>query len=1158
MNCTRLVVTGLLAAAAAAEGASVDPVGWRENGGIDVPPETTLSVEGTLSIGAGGTFIKGGGGTLVVPAAATAASHGKLVVGEGTLRLTSDPTAPDAIAAPDCVAAKAALWLDASKDGSVVLDGGAVARWLDVRDVGAPVPARRCAVSCDAEAKTENGEAYAGVHVDQTLEQVSDGEVVRRAVYFGGYVKNGVSFMKFCDASGADAAILPAYSVFVVHGVKNVYGSIFGYRAQPSLPVDTTYPNVNLPGVKRHFHNSTPAATHAFGGRYYLDGERIDAFNVPPKTGFQLLACDFCETGIPWDSLFACRRADNRFGGDYICEIIAFDRRLAESERVEVEAYLMRKWRLGRAAPNVRIGLSRRGAVEISVGGGTAEALSDYCLRLDGEGALVKNGAGELALDSGPLADFNGAVKVEDGAVLTRGGIPPPIMAEPGRAYAVGRRADPTKSGYAKSGVVVSSGAGEANAVTKTGEGSLTFASLPEGLSKLNVAAGELTLAGTAEDGLYVEASVVKAEIPNADFEASCADIAGAFDQLGRAYWQPGQERNGWTIPSSCPIGRSGFSNCSAENFWSAPHLGGQTLFVMLSDHGSDLSAIYTTVRFPAAGEYLVSWSESAYTVESSPMAVPYSLRVGPEWRQAEAVVRRSALLGYFSRIHAKVVVATAGDYALGFRVEDVRPQGASGHAMVVIDNVRADYVPTKRPAAVKIPNGDFEDTYCVNKAPGEFLLKLAPGSAPSPDNKATGWTLAGGAVEGSSMPAVAIVSPSSPSVPKKNHQTQKTRYADLASVDHGSVQLLMATKAGVDSGAYAETTFSLSAGVYRLQGRLANRNVKYYDWKNGDQCPRIKAMVTINGRQTRLGTVTVVNHDFAPHAWETPFTMAETGEVTLRLEADPVENAVALVDDLELIAEDSFGAASVRELVAEGSFEKYAGAAISSPWESVAGADGRVCEAYTAGQDSFDQQFGWAPYDGRVHVCIRGQASLEQDVGGLSSGRYRFQMAVHSRNSGAAYGNNPYRVFLRNKATGEEVAIGEGRVSSFLPECRRYEFDVREAASYRLVIQGLGNAYDPDPNQTGNRCSVVDAVSLKRVPLLRKAAPTGGAKLEVSVASGAKLNLDFEGRMTVKSLRVGGRRRYGEVNAVNCSAISGTGSLMVLDRLPGLVIGIR
>lgn len=280
-----------LAAACALSGAGIaagDDValGFRDVGGVSVESGETV-FDGKVVVGDGGRFIKAGAGKLTIPVSSLDAqtdSRFAVLGGELAFAPKADSSPAEASAPPAALAEKAAFWVD---ETSVVVTNGAdgtayASLWRDARDMDAESPQRICAVPkwykvVDGNPPgTKDGIDPCVVTTDAVT-----------AVYFGG-IGSG-QYMQW-QQGGAEASLSQIRHFFVVHGTYDCWGNVLGWSGasrtggfaftggaySPASPADATC----------HFAARMDCLPDMTTARFFLDGERTDAFSVSPKRGF--------------------------------------------------------------------------------------------------------------------------------------------------------------------------------------------------------------------------------------------------------------------------------------------------------------------------------------------------------------------------------------------------------------------------------------------------------------------------------------------------------------------------------------------------------------------------------------------------------------------------------------------------------------------------------------------------------------------------------------------------------------------------------------------------------------------------------------------------------------------------------------------------------
>ena len=122
---------------------------------------------------------------------------------------------------------------------------------------------------------------------------------------------------------------------------------------------------------------------------------------------------------------------------------------------------------------------------------------------------------------------------------------------------------------------------------------------------------------------------------------------------------------------------------------------------------------------------------------------------------------------------------------------------------------------------------------------------------------------------------------------------------------------------------------------------------------------------------------------------------------------------------------------------------------------------------------------------------------------------------------------------------------LGRTLVSRTSTEFIRHEYffiSERAGAVCQIVFQGVSA-------DTDDKSSFIDAVSLVRVGG-EESVPPLAAKSELTVASGAKLALNYVGTQTVERVSFGGRSYVGELTAaVAPDFLEGAGTLFSLPK---------
>jgi hypothetical protein len=144
------------------------------------------------------------------------------------------------------------------------------------------------------------------------------------------------------------------------------------------------------------WHPNEWSTTALRQGRTYLNGERVDGTLARPNIGWQLLEVASGARTLHNANFFNDRNIDfsgKRLGGDNLCEVVVFTNRLSETERLQVQSYLMQKWLGSKPQPPLTAHASAAATVAADVAENDIQSF-----RLNGDGAFLKQGAGVASL----------------------------------------------------------------------------------------------------------------------------------------------------------------------------------------------------------------------------------------------------------------------------------------------------------------------------------------------------------------------------------------------------------------------------------------------------------------------------------------------------------------------------------------------------------------------------------------------------------------------------------------------------------------------------------------------------------------------------------------------------------------------------------------
>lgn len=1103
-------------------------VDWGAHDGVVVGTGKSAVQDDPVYVGDGGVFVKSGEGKLTLPAGSLPQST-KVEVWDGTLELQDGGSSAASAAAPSCVSEKAAFWVDASADnGTLVMDGETVSRWCDRREANPQSPSLYNARPASA------GNAGT-VELPQT-HVVNDGT---NAVYFGGCNWSNKRYMQFYKG-GSSATIVNIRHAFVVFGAFDCYNGPLGSSSNPAdwfsrasvaqLPADVCYIDIR-------YGEASPGAATA---RHYLDGVRFDPWSTKVRQGFQLWETHFLDYTGTAGNFFNQKGSDGRQGGDYISEVILFTNDLPVVERLQVQRYLIAKWKLDDSAlhaatDDVRAALGA--AVEV------AEEPSRP-VRVRGSGDFIKSGAGELTIDRKglDLRDFEGKADLSSGILFVRRAEAPALELAAGESVSYGV-ADKTGASfesaeaYEKFGFGLSKETCADGTASKTGGGDLRVHAVAADVRRLTVEAGALALVAKPR-GELVESAPLFATVPNGDFEELFTP-----NSSNNRFQLSGTAKNHW-----CGGSGSGVTAFIAENYspsdtgTTSPHNRGVLCpypvrqgYNVLSI-GNNGYAYTTEAEFPKSGYYEMTVLEAGRFHNSGVapgssnfLANPdYDVMIGESWNTAVSVAHRAAAnAGDFVEVRVRLGYVEAGTKTFGFRAAPW-----SDGSTLLLDDIRVRFVGTKpEEGVVAVPNGDFESvTNRTIEASGTRNTQFYPGRVNS--NEAFGWTFAN---TSESVPAAAVVaSYSAPGTATSNNSagsgSELMPYGDFVDGLCGSFHLSLCGTAGS-----AQTTFSLAPGTYRLRGKVAQWGGKHNETDFRNLTPSVKASVTVAGVEKNLGTVSTADHRLLAYEWPVSFALEEEGPVTLKVQAGAAADAV-LADDFELVRDED-AVAFETELLRNGSFE-VDGLASKSEWATIDptfGSNGYTgvvdpqLDARERPGNLTPEQFGPTPYDGIAYARLYNDGGLYQTVW-LSAGVYRFTFAAHTRTT-AGYNRQPVKAWLGTDTGAFVTAIGETPVDNGGDLEHKWYFRVAQSGRYRLYFQGTDYWKEQFATDGKNHCTIFDGLSLMR---LRDdlVAPTAADDLWVRVRDGAKLRLDYDGVIEVGRLSLNGAAVRGEVSA--------------------------
>lgn len=1095
----------------------------------DVSAGATVEQAEVVRVAPEGTICKTGGGTLRMSTGVfNQTAPVDYQVQQGAIELTTADaqTRCDVSCPTEVMTQKALLWVDASLRVTrpelfqTVNSNGVeyVEKWYDVRETNPSAP-----TYLHAEADYE-GHIQQGSVADQ--DPVLRPEFAARengtAVYFGG-IGSAIGNGRRMWWRRPNGTIYPETAetrhVFAVTEIVDSSGGIFGDKTfnywgsyWGTATTSLNYPILSCDNL------------NAFSWlRAYRNGEAYDPLKYDtaglPKKGFQVLEYGtgphkgtarafFYNSGAT--EAGSVKNHVKKGGGDYLYEAIVFTNELTEVERERVHAYLQNKWMKNLAEPTT---FTLAEGATVSIRAGTGDGLVREEFR--GDGVVTKKGADELTLAdvSQDVFTGRGGLRVTEGAVNLRRQVP--IVAQGGdRISVAGGRNLPQLS--------IEANAVPSDTIEKTGDNTARLTAIPEGVNKVSVQAGTLVLASPERGGRLAPGETVVVDIPNHSFEERAdADKAAWGKQPGEGATYCGwrcdvknvffYNRAQW-VKLGCK-GANG-ADISAWSIHNKPVPDGES--AMLIQGGGTAS---TAIEVPVAGEYTLTYWENCRAAAAGHI-LTFSLvdeQNGVTNTFAQQVTFNAELTSFAQRA-IRVQVPYAGAWRLV-----LAGSGNGQDVSSVIDDIR---MYRSGPLEVgddvwPVPNGDFEFVKWGSKSQGLFCTT----------NVVPGWTFTQS--EGWVTNTRAWVGVANRRMGSSDSQAY---YHDVRR-PFGNVAVKFDTK----NGTKAETTFTPPKGVWYLAFDVA---------EGGQYNGSLAVNAVVGGESKKLTTCSGQGKMFRTHRSSVPlvtdgetavsltFTYAHGGSVSTGCKRDAM-----WLDNVRLV---KFPADE--EILKNGGFESGL-----DYWETakgVGGVQGNTCK-YT----DHPREYSADVYGGNRVGLIRDDTCLWQQAQ-LDPGWYRFQFRCHQRTEQPA---TPLKVLLANRETAETNCLG--RTDGTLPEKSFTNF-VQYAYAFRVdgdapvnMSVGVKGTYG---EKHSDRDAILDGFSLRR--LSADDVPEGPLALprdlELSLAKGSNIQLQYYGTNEISRLRLGGRSVCGVISAeTHPDYVSGTGSLYVKPHGFGVLI---
>ncbi len=1052
-----------------------------------------------------GGLLKTGGTTSDMPFANLAiGEEGRVQVIGGRLELTSaqTPHAPSSDA-PACLS-RAAIWLDASQN--VVTDGsGGITRWYDRRESNA---------GGVWGTSYWRGESKLGLGTSSypVIRQDANG---RDMVYFNGC--QGGTWMAFVNqpVSEDEVQITGIRHLFLVFRVTAALGFPLGNTSGYPYFHSGMYNSASFSsGTFFSYNNCVPTMT---GGRRYMNGQRcVPEFMSPVQNSEYVFEWE--NNGSPRSAVvvgnffndrgMASNTTYKRGGGDDIGEFIAFTNDLTAVERGRISEYLLAKWEVATSAKPIALSVATNATIAVDVASGSLAGGAP--VSFSGGGTVEMSGAGAVALHEkygdAALPQF----ALTGGTVNDYGGMIP-LDPQGGVACSLANAPMSLSMASAASGTA-----------SLAGNTAYRVKSIPASVETLSVSADQLVLAGAdGEIDDAVRAGSVEATIAggNYGFESGTTGWSGGYNG---AYTLPNSSAwyTGWDYP--------------------APE-GAKALYVHANGAGSE--PVSCTVVVPVGGHYELSF----YTCARSRSYDAYWGRVDvalvteggvTNWVGACNI---TGALGFLLN-RFKTPWLEAGNYTLLLIDAYKRGLSTKTESQPFFDDFHlVRLADAKR--SVPVPNGNFEFSrykYAYSREGDWGSSKYQEHNAPD------GWTV-------SDADRVQSVS---------DNMLELYRGDDSP---YGRNQLALFSGRsdwGNPEKSATSATFKPGSGKWklRLRGARWGQSDQSYQWAYVQITarPSISAVATVGGADVSLGTWTFSDSDVAMKEFTFPNAFVVLGddvEVSVRL-TQTVPNAAAIVDDLELVPHD--------ELVSGGVF---ANASADGSWTFTSHKDENVTALQKANADIMYftadwvvNGYGGAQCSGTRAAEVTQCGEMSQDVTFPEAGTYRLVFWTRARRVGNTlnYAGNKVRAFLSSGATTNLIGITSYSLATNFVR-QTFYFDVAAPGTWKFSLQGMnglprgdGTYLDVTPGagfNANDSLVFIDGVSIRKADSLG-GAPQGLENKAIELNANTRLRLDFTGDVRIKSLRLGGRKVVGEIDASHPSGlVDGPGTIYVVPQ---------
>ena len=1034
--------------------------------------ETDTTVNGVVN---NGTIYKRGQGTATLPAPALNGG-GSLVVSEGDVALSLD-AAPTVPTLTPNILNKIKLWLDPGVN--IVVEDGLVTKWFDRRETNITDEV----ASYVYPYASSEFHWMASAPTDDRRPSLVTGSAALNGDYldFGAYGANNCKWLCITN-TGSDYGNIRAREVFAVCARKGTFNGFTMFSSQQGTargrPSWVGGPN-NSNGSR--LWGST-GNTHADKGSTRLDRSPVWSGFLPIQDDDWHLVCARVpnpDADCTLNQIGLDRDLTQYSGGFYLAEVIVFEKRLSEFDRMRVEDYLWKKW-MGSRQTSI-------GSVAVAAGSKVSAATSsDVTGALSGGGTFEKGGTGTATLVND---GFSGAVVLNSGKIRSEN--LPFAVKTGGQTLSAGGQ-----------GMVTRTDGVAANTFVKSGSGQLVVASLPA-TTTVQVTTGTLRITPPTASAEFLAPAVFS----NANFEAFTGNVA--LNVGGGTGTTVAKTNLNWVFDRSMyasgnalvmildkSLYHNGDWNLQPEDSYGLGYEGSRSLYIC---HGRATG----TFTIPASGIYRLSFALTSRYVSGrlKPMRL---LLDGADLRDYTSFDCYT-----FMRYEVALPWLAAGDHTLTFTDADTTANTS------MVDDIKIVPVEAaaEAPVSVAIANPSFEDS-SNNLAVVDVAFKPTVANC-------TGWMM----TDISHQFAGSLV------VRRWFDGVTDVDKGLLAWPDEMADGFLCAQLYGA-ARPISQTVTLPSAGRYRLTFQLAKR------------CGLSPQLVIVSVGDTVVKKVWVYHDDWK--RYEAIFDMAEGGEKTLTFAggAATVNNNVyttgsAWLDDVAL---ERVSETVPANLVSNGGFETVGGG-----WTYSTCTNASVTIGWYNGLTNSPPMGGDSAF---MSGNDRTDGDLRQDITFPAAGRYELSFRVR-RFRANPFGDDD--MASRFHVTLGDNVIWDSYVLRHEDECViKQPFTVAEAGTYRL---GFHTTFQM--SQRGyvllDDVAIVSAPAAARTDL----ADYIPENIELDVADGARLNLDFDGVAKVKGLTYNGQRIVFDVSHEKYPTwVMGRGMLYIQPR--GTVIMFR